>query len=187
MSRSTRTPRRTLLGGAGSPRLIATLAAVAAAAALSGVAGAAGVSRVLGEASNSILNETVVIDAHGRTLYALHPETTHHLLCRSRACFEAWPPLTVRSRSVKLEASHGVEGHLGLLHRRDGRLQVTLRGMPLYRFAGDSAKGQANGEAIRSFGGTWHAVKAEAHSPTTPSGTTTPPTSPPSTTPPYGY
>ena len=47
-----------------------------------------------------------------------------------------------------------------ILRRRNGLLQVTLRGMPLYRFSGDHAKGQANGEGIESFGGIWHAVAA---------------------------
>ena len=171
------------------------LAALAAAALISGVAGAAGASRVVSVSHDAALNATLVVDSHGRTLYSLHPETTHHLLCRSRACFELWPPLTVRSPSVKLVASHGVEGRLGLLHRSDGKLQVTLRGLPLYRFSGDSAKGQAHGEGIKSFGGTWHAVTAETHASGAPSGMTTPTTSAPTTpttstpsmTPPYGY
>jgi predicted lipoprotein with Yx(FWY)xxD motif len=181
---STRDSGRTGLGSAGARRLAATLGAIAAAAALSSVAVAASAIRVVGEASNATLKETVVIDTHGRTLYALQPETTHHLLCRSRACFEVWAPLTVHSANVKLEAAHGVEGHLALLHRSDGKLQVTLRGMPLYRFAGDSAKGQANGEGIKSFGGTWHAVKAGLHSAATTS--PAPPVTPPMT-PAYGY
>jgi predicted lipoprotein with Yx(FWY)xxD motif len=74
----------------------------------------------------------------------------------------------VHSRAVKLLAGHGVEGHIGLLRRSDGKLQLTLRGLPLYRFAGDSAAGEANGEGIKSFGGTWHAVRAKAHSTATP-------------------
>jgi predicted lipoprotein with Yx(FWY)xxD motif len=185
MPRSRAKSRLSRLGARGS--MSVALAATAAVAAVASVAGAAGVSRVVGGASNSMLNETVVVDVHGRTLYALHPETTHHLLCRSPACFETWPPLLVHSANVKLEAGHGVEGHLGLLHRHDGKLQVTLRGMPLYRFAGDSAKGQANGEGIKTFGGTWHAVPAETHSTNTSPATTTPAASPPSMTPGYGY
>jgi predicted lipoprotein with Yx(FWY)xxD motif len=34
-----------------------------------------------------------------------------------------------------------------------------LDGHPLYRYAGDNnTKGNAKGEGIRSFGGTWHVV-----------------------------
>jgi hypothetical protein len=40
-----------------------------------------------------------------------------------------------------------------------GEQQVTAAGLVLYRFSGDSKAGQANGEGISSFGGTWHAVK----------------------------
>ena len=88
------------------------------------------------------------------------PRPRHHLLCASAECLKAWPPLTVPSRKTKLKAGPGVQGHLGILRRSDGRLQVTLRGRPLYRFSGDSAKGEANGEGLESFGGTWHAVTA---------------------------
>jgi hypothetical protein len=90
--------------------------------------------------------------------------------------------VTVRSRSVPLVSGRGVQGHLALLRRSDGKLEVTLRGMPLYRFAGDSAKGQANGEGIKSFGGTWHAVTAKASQSAAPA-----PMQPPAAPPGYGY
>jgi predicted lipoprotein with Yx(FWY)xxD motif len=143
-------------------RIGLALSALAAAVIASGAAAAATVTRVVGAASNSTLAETVVVDTHSRTLYALRPETTRHLLCKSRACFAVWPPLTVRSPHVRLAAGHGVEGRLGLLRRSNGTLQVTLRGTPLYRYSGDTGKDEANGEGIKSFGGTWHAVTAKA-------------------------
>jgi predicted lipoprotein with Yx(FWY)xxD motif len=152
--------------------------AVAAAAAL-----ATTTQRVVRASHNMVLNATVVVDTHGRTLYALHPETSHHLLCRSNACFGLWPPLTVRSAHIKLLAGHGVEGKLALI-RRGSRFQVTLRGIPLYRYAGDSASGEANGEGIESFGGIWHAVSASAHPPA-PAMPPAPAPAPPS--PPYAY
>jgi predicted lipoprotein with Yx(FWY)xxD motif len=112
------------------------------------------------QAKNATLGERVVVDLRGRTLYALAPESPHHLLCKSEACFKFWPPLTVRSRRVRLEAGPGVHGRLAILRRRGGIFQVMLRGMPLYRFAGDHGRDQANGQGIVSFGGTWHAVTA---------------------------
>lgn len=187
MSSSTRTPRATRQRIARTIRRRAVLGTIATLAVASSVAGVAGATPVVGGASNTTVMATVAVDAHGRTLYALHPETIRHLLCRSRACFAVWIPLTVRSAGVKLVESRAVEGHLGLLRRSDGKLQVTLRGMPLYRFIGDSAKGQANGEGIKSFGGTWHTVKAATHTTSTPPATTPPTTSTPSTTPPYSY
>lgn len=143
---------------------------------------AAGGSVKLGAAANKALGKTIVVNASGRSLYALSPETTHHLLCKSRECLRFWPPLTVPSRTTKLRESSGVRGKLGLLRRSNGALQVTLRGMPLYRYSGDHAAGDANGEGIESFGGTWHAVTAAATSPPAPI-TTNP--NPPNE--PYGY
>jgi predicted lipoprotein with Yx(FWY)xxD motif len=172
---------------------IRATALVAGAALSTGLAFAAKPATTVRAAHNSKLNETIVVDAHGNTLYALSPETTHHLLCNSSACLSTWPPLTVRSRNVKLKAAHGVSGRLAILRRSDGKLQVTLRGMPLYRFSGDSARGQANGEGIQAFGGTWHAATASASpqsttmapSSSTPTTTTTAPayTAPTNTTP----
>jgi predicted lipoprotein with Yx(FWY)xxD motif len=120
-------------------------------------------------------------------VYVLSPETTHHLLCRSRSCLLLWPPVTVRSRSVKLVAGHGVRGRLGLLRRSNGVLQVTLRGLPLYRYAGDGSSGEANGEGIKSFGGTWHALRASAAQGTAPSMAPTTSGAPAPASPPYGY
>jgi len=183
-------PRRRRRWGVIASALAALLAVGAA---LAAVALAAGGAVTVGSASNPELGKRVAVNAQGRTLYALTPETTHHLLCASAACLKAWPPLTVPSRKTKLRAGSGVQGHLGILRRSDGRLQVTLRGRPLYRFSGDHAKGEANGEGLESFGGTWHSVSASASSPapTTPSMTTTTPTATPTTTTPttpgYGY
>jgi len=109
--------------------------------------------------SSSKLKETIVVNSQGDTLYSLSPETTHHLLCKSSQCFEFWPPLTVSSSHTKLVAGSGVHGSLAIIHR-NGIFQVTLRGMPLYRYYEDHAKGQVNGQGIKSFGGTWHAVGA---------------------------
>ncbi|HWF32754.1 MAG TPA: hypothetical protein VG188_09370 [Solirubrobacteraceae bacterium] len=116
----------------------------------------------LGSSANTTLGKPVVISPQGRTLYALSPETSRHLLCRSAECFKVWPPLTVKSSKAKLKAASGVQGHLGVIRRSNGTLQVTLRGEPLYRFSGDSAKGQAHGQGIESFGGKWHAVTASS-------------------------
>ncbi|MFZ1924798.1 MAG: hypothetical protein WAU42_01510 [Solirubrobacteraceae bacterium] len=149
---------------------------------LAAMALASGEATTVSSASNSTLGEQIVVDAHGRTLYALSPETTHHLLCKSSQCLKFWPPLTVHSSKTKLLAGPGVHGHLAIL-RRNGVLQVTLGGLPLYRYSGDQAKGEANGQSIHSFGGTWHVLSA-----TNSTGTATPakPTTP-SPTPEYGY
>jgi predicted lipoprotein with Yx(FWY)xxD motif len=176
--------------------VIAMALLLAACASFAAVALAAGGAATVGSAANAGLGRRVAVNAQGRTLYALSPESAHHLLCTSAACLKAWPPLTVTSAKTKLRGGSGVHGRLGILRRSDGRLQVTLRGLPLYRFSGDHGKGEANGEGLQSFGGTWHAVPAAPGSsaptatPTTPTTSTpeTPATSTPTTTAPgYGY
>jgi len=159
--------------------LCAVLAGLAFAASLIGVALAAGSSASVDSARNATLAEQLAVTAQGRTLYSLTPETSSHLLCKSSECLHLWPPLTVPSRSTRLKAGPGVDGHLGILRRSNGLLQVTLRGKPLYRFSGDKAKGQARGNGLESFGGTWHAVTASTSASPAPASQPSPPS--------YGY
>jgi predicted lipoprotein with Yx(FWY)xxD motif len=143
----------------------------------------------LNSASSSMLGKPVVVNPQGRTLYALSPETSKHLLCKSKECLGNWPPLTVKSAKTKLKAGSGVSGKLAVLRRSNGKFQVTLNGRPLYRFSGDKGKAESNGEGIESFGGTWHAVKASSAAATPPSMPSTP-TTPTTTSPepaPYKY
>jgi predicted lipoprotein with Yx(FWY)xxD motif len=163
--------------------LIAAVAVTAAA--VTGMALAKSTHPTLRTANNSKIGKTIVVDSKGRTVYVLSPETTHHLLCTSASCFKFWPPVTVHSAHAKLGSATGIKGKLGIIHR-SGFFQVTLGGLPLYRFSGDSASGQANGEGIMTFGGTWHVVTASSHTSSpgsTTSGSTT--TAPSMTTVPY--
>ena len=174
-------------------RLIYTLlAALVLAAGLTGAA-LAGAPATVKTSANAKLKETVVVNPAGRTLYALSPETTHHLLCHEAYCLEIWPPLLL-PHGAKLIAGKGVQGKLGLLRRPGGRMQVTLRGKPLYRFIEDHKAGEAHGEGLETFGGTWHAVTAAATTPPASTPMTPAPAPAPAPTPapapaptPYGY
>jgi predicted lipoprotein with Yx(FWY)xxD motif len=177
------TPRR-----GGRTTLAAVLAALVLSGSLASFALASSTVSV-GTASSSALGERVAVSPQGRTLYVLTPETVHHVLCISAECLRFWPPLTVKSRHVHLKDGPGMHGRLGVLHRTNGMLQVTLNGMPLYRYAGDDGKAEDNGQGIESFGGTWHAMfatgKASTSSPpamgASPSATPAPSTPAPST------
>jgi predicted lipoprotein with Yx(FWY)xxD motif len=166
--------------------LAAVVAALAFAVSLVALASAGTTSVSINSTANSRLKEQIVVNSQGRTLYTLSGETATRLKCKTSECFKFWPPVTVPSRTTKLRLGPGVHGKLAIMHRSNGMLQVTLRGMPLYRFSKDSAKGQANGQGIESFGGTWSAATASAPSTSTPSTGTSTTTMPPST-PPYGY
>jgi predicted lipoprotein with Yx(FWY)xxD motif len=173
-----------LQGSRRSGRSALTLAvvvvAVGFAGALAAIAIASGTSPSVGSASNPTLGAQVLVDSRGHTLYELSPETAARLLCKGQ-CLSFWPPLTARSSKAKLHAAAGVHGRLGTLHRRGGTVQITLNGHPLYRYSGDHAAGQANGEGIKSFGGTWHTVVAGSS--TAPPSTSTP-VAPPAPAPP---
>jgi predicted lipoprotein with Yx(FWY)xxD motif len=154
-----------------------------AVAAVAGLAIAKSTHNTVKTAHNSAIGATIAVAPNGRTLYELRPETSHHLLCTSSACLQSWPPLKVHSAKTKLHKAAGIKGKLGTIHR-SGFFQVTLKGRPLYFYAGDSAKGQANGQGIKTFGGTWHVVKASSQKKATSTGSTTMPST---TTSPYGY
>jgi predicted lipoprotein with Yx(FWY)xxD motif len=156
-ARRSRNPRR------GASLALSALAGTALAVALSGLASAS-THATLRSATNSALNEAVDVNAAGRTVYRLRPETAHHLLCTSRLCLKFWHPVK-GSRHARLVEGAGVTGKIKLLSRAHGVEQVTLNGDPLYTFAGDSANGQANGEKIHSFGGTWLVVGAKSSGP----------------------
>jgi predicted lipoprotein with Yx(FWY)xxD motif len=183
-----RSRRRGRPSGLAACVALVTAAVVAVFAAMALASGSA--ASTVGSASNAKFGEKIVVSAQGRTLYALSPETTHHLLCKSSECLKFWPPLTVHSSKTKLMAGPGVHGHLGILRRGNGMLQVTLGGLPLYRFSGDGSKGATNGENVKSFGGTWHAISASTDATPAPASAETTPTTPTTTTPPaekYGY
>ena len=135
-------PKRTF------PRLsYALLVALVLAVAAAGAA-LAGAPATVKTASNAKLKETVVVNPAGHTLYALSPETPHHLLCREAYCLEIWPPLLL-PHGAKLRAARGVQGKLGLLRRPGGKMQVTLRGKPLYRFEEDHKAGEATAKGSK--------------------------------------
>ena len=99
----------------------------------------------------------ILVDGKGRTLYDFPPDKHGMSTCYS-ACAALWPPLTTHGRPV---AGHGVRASLlGTTKRKDGKLQVTYEGHPLYYFAPDKQAGDINGQGIKHFGGTWWVVSS---------------------------
>jgi predicted lipoprotein with Yx(FWY)xxD motif len=109
--------------------------------------------------TGAIRSENIVVSLRGRAIYDLTGDSKNHPKCtKAKGCFQFWPPVTVSS-AKRLTKAPGVNGKLGVWHR-NGFLQLTLAGHPLYTYAGDSQKHVATGEGIQSFGGTWHVLKA---------------------------
>jgi predicted lipoprotein with Yx(FWY)xxD motif len=125
---------------------------------------------VVNTASNSNLG-TILVDSQGMTLYTL-TNAGQPVPCTG-ACLAAWPPLLLPAGTTTANGGPGVKG-LGTVAVSGGQ-QVTYNGVPLHKFAGDSGAGQANGNGINSFGGTWNVVTAGGgtQSPSTTSGGST--------------
>jgi predicted lipoprotein with Yx(FWY)xxD motif len=71
------------------------------------------------------------------------------------ACIVEWPPVLAGEKVTFLG---GDQSLVGTLTRPDGVKQLTLRGWPLYRYAGDKAEGDTGGHGID---GTWFAVTVD--------------------------
>ncbi|MFG2934879.1 hypothetical protein [Streptomyces sp. NPDC048282] len=144
--------------GAAAPVTPATSAPATSAPAATGSTGStgsgsgqsgttAGVTAVAAQGIGSI-----VTDDQGLTLYRYDKDEPNpsKWTC-SGACTKTWIPVIVQD-SVR---TTGVEKSLlGTVHR-NGRTQLTLSGWPLYRYVGDTAAGQVNGQGKD---GAWYAV-----------------------------
>jgi predicted lipoprotein with Yx(FWY)xxD motif len=98
----------------------------------------------------------IVADGKGFTLYMYTPDHQGTSRCTG-FCAHQWPPLVLPSGVHKPAAGPGVAAALlGTVRRPDGRLQVTYNGWPLYLWMGDTAPGQATGQADDM--GLWYAV-----------------------------
>jgi predicted lipoprotein with Yx(FWY)xxD motif len=57
-------------------------------------------------------------------------------------------------------AGHGVSAaRLGTTKRRDGSLQATYAGRPLYYYIGDKKPGQILCQNVTEFGGIWRVIR----------------------------
>jgi predicted lipoprotein with Yx(FWY)xxD motif len=93
----------------------------------------------------------VLVAANGRTAYLFTADKGTKSTCYGK-CAAAWPPLL----SAKPTAGAGLSASkLGTTKRKDGKLQVTYSGHPLYYFAPDKQAGAVNGQSVVHFGGTW--------------------------------
>jgi predicted lipoprotein with Yx(FWY)xxD motif len=135
---------------------IKPLAVLAVAAALASVAAAvalaAGTARGTTVAVASSRLGRILVDGKGITLYDFVKDKHGTSSCYG-ACAALWPPLTT---TAKPHAGKGVRTSLlGTTKRRDGKLEVTYNGHPLYYFVTDRKPGQTTGQGVNQFGGPW--------------------------------
>src|SRR6266576_3072949 len=98
----------------------------------------------------------VLVGANGRTLYLFTADKGTKSVCYGK-CATYWPPLI----AGKPTAGAGLNASLlGTTKRKDGKLQVTSNGHPLYFFQPDKKAGDINGQGFVHFGGSWWTVSA---------------------------
>ena len=98
---------------------------------------------------------TILVDARGRTLYLFEKDRRGVSTCNT-ACVTYWPALTSHGTP---RAGLGVhQSLLGTTRRKDGKLEVTYGGHPLYYFVTDRKPGQTTGQGVNQFGGPWWVI-----------------------------
>jgi len=91
----------------------------------------------------------IVVDGKGMTVYFFDKDTAGSgtSACAGQ-CLVNWPPVPPAADEPTVD---GVTGELGTITATDGSTQITLNGLPLYYFKGDSAPGDVNGQAVQDI------------------------------------
>lgn len=110
--------------------------------------------------ANSEDIEKGIFEFDGFTLYRFDKDKGSQSTCYG-ACAKQWPPLLT---DLKPNGVDVIRSELGTTKRKDGTLQVTYFGHPLYTFTADKVPsgktGEVRGNGVEAFGGTWHALLA---------------------------
>lgn len=146
---------------------IATLFLAAAACGSTGTAAsappssnAAGSPSAMHHAALDVLSSRygqILVDGQGRALYLFAADKTSDSTCYD-ACATAWPPM-LAEKGTPIDAMHAATASLtGTTTRKDGTVQVTYNGHPLYYYEGDKDPGVIKCQAVVNFGGAWYVV-----------------------------
>jgi predicted lipoprotein with Yx(FWY)xxD motif len=135
-------------------KLLVALAAASAFASVTVVAALAGGVATVGTKVAIAKSRigTMLVDGKGITLYDFVQDKGTKSTCYG-ACAALWPPLLTKGKPV---AGRGVRAALlGTTKRKDGKLEVTYNGHPLYYFVTDRKPGQTTGQGVNQFGAPW--------------------------------
>jgi predicted lipoprotein with Yx(FWY)xxD motif len=140
---------------AGSLAALAAVVLVAALAAAAALAGGTQAGAKVALAKSPLGG--ILVDSKGITLYDFVKDKRNVSSCYG-ACAALWPPLITKAKPV---AGHGVRASLlGTTKRKDGKLEVTYNGRPLYYFVTDTKPGQTTGQGVDQFGAPWWVLSA---------------------------
>ena len=102
--------------------------------------------------------DPIVVNGAGLTLYRFDKDSADPAKATcDDDCAQTWPPVTIQTGG-KIFISGLRQADVGTVTRDDGRLQVTIHGWPVYRFAKDTKAGDTKGQGV---GGTWFGVRPD--------------------------
>jgi predicted lipoprotein with Yx(FWY)xxD motif len=145
---------------------ILVLLAIVAALPVAGVAGGASTGPSARESADMQLKPAlkirntrygrILFDARDRVLYGFTRDKRGGKSTCYGACAAAWPVYFSKGR---VKAMRGVRQSLiGTVRRRNGRLQVTYNGWPLYYYAHEGPR-EVKCQNVDEFGGLWLVVR----------------------------
>ncbi len=101
-----------------------------------------------------------IADGEGMSLYMFEADTQGEGDAQAVStcyddCAKAWPPLIAQEPQAGDQAQADL---VGTVERRDGEMQVTYGGWPLYYFVRDESAGDTAGHDVDGFGAEWYLV-----------------------------
>jgi hypothetical protein len=107
----------------------------------------------------------VVVDGSGRRVYVLTAGGKKNVPCTGgvSGCTNVWPDLGLPGGATGAKAGAGLDASLLGTMRVAGGTYPTYNGYLMYEYTGDTDSGQANGQGLKSFGGTWYVLNASGN------------------------
>jgi predicted lipoprotein with Yx(FWY)xxD motif len=99
----------------------------------------------------------MLFDSQKQAIYIFERDEQNRSNCYGE-CAEAWPPVFTKGEP---QAGSGIKGSLlGTTKRRDGKLQVTYAGKPLYYYAHEGP-GEVKCHNVNLNGGFWWVIGSD--------------------------
>jgi len=96
----------------------------------------------------------MLFDLSGHTLYRFDGDKGAKSTCYG-TCAKAWPPALTEGKIRAVDVPREL---VGTSKRKDGTIQLTYDGHPLYTHSGEK-QGESKGNGAAAFGGEWHALR----------------------------
>jgi len=95
----------------------------------------------------------IVVDGKGMTAYVFDDDAagSGKSACTGE-CAQDWHAITADTTTPEVD---GITGEVGTITDADGGMQLTIEGMPIYTYEGDSKIGQFKGQGVDDM---WHVL-----------------------------